>query len=60
MDWALDTARRQGASDMVLSVWTGNERARAFYDRRGFVEVGRYIFRVGDHEDDDRLLRLTL
>ena len=60
MDWALDTARRQGASDMLLSVWTDNHRARAFYERRGFVEVGRYIFRVGDHEDDDHLLRLTL
>ena len=60
MDWALDAAHRQGGSDMVLSVWTGNERARAFYERRGFVEVGRYVFRVGDHEDDDRLMRLTL
>ena len=60
MDWAIDVARNQGASDMLLSVWVDNHRARAFYERRGFVEVGRYIFKVGDHEDDDRLLRLTL
>ena len=60
MDWAMDTARHRGASDMLLSVWVDNHRARAFYERRGFVEVGRYVFRVGDHEDDDRLLRLTL
>ncbi|WP_174286990.1 GNAT family N-acetyltransferase [Sphingomonas bacterium] len=60
MDWATDAARERGSSDMVLSVWVENDRARAFYERRGFVEVGRYVFRVGDHEDDDRLMRLTL
>lgn len=60
MEWAMAAARERAASEMLLSVWVGNHRARAFYERRGFAEVGRYIFRVGEHEDDDRLMRLVL
>ena len=60
MDWAMRAARERGASDMLLSVWIDNHRARAFYERRGFVEVGRYVFRVGDHEDDDCLMQRAL
>ncbi|MGN6817611.1 MAG: GNAT family N-acetyltransferase [Sphingomonas sp.] len=60
MDWALDAMRTQGASEVVLSVFVDNHRARRFYERYGFEEIGRYVFKVGDHEDDDRLMRLTL
>lgn len=59
-DWTVAAARADGARAMLLSVWVDNARARAFYARRGFVEVGSYVFRVGDHEDDDRILRLAL
>lgn len=60
MDWALGTARDRGASEMILSVYVDNHRAKRFYQRYGFVEIGQYIFMVGDHEDDDRLMRLEL
>ncbi|MCX8476528.1 MAG: GNAT family N-acetyltransferase [Sphingomonas sp.] len=60
MDWAADTARARGAAHMVLSVFVDNHRARRFYERRGFREIGRYEFRVGNHVDDDRLLSLDL
>lgn len=60
MDWALDQARSRGASEMILSVYVDNHRARRFYERYGFEEIGRYTFMVGDHEDDDRLMRLEL
>lgn len=59
-DWILDEARRRGAQDIYLSVFTENPRAQAFYRRYGFVEVGRYLFMVGDHGDEDLLLRLRL
>ena len=60
MAWALAEARGGGAGEMVLSVFVDNHRARRFYARYGFVEIGRYAFMVGTHEDDDRIMRLTL
>lgn len=60
MDWALGQARERGAKEIVLSVYVDNHRAKAFYRRYGFVEFGKYTFMVGDHADDDRLMRLNL
>ena len=60
MDWAIDRARTRGASEMILSVYIDNHRARRFYERYGFEEIGKYTFMVGDHQDDDRLMKLTL
>jgi diamine N-acetyltransferase len=53
-------ARARGYEELYLTVWVENHRARRFYERNGFVEVGRYAFVVGDQVDDDRILRLTL
>lgn len=60
MEWALANARARGATEVILSVYVDNHRARRFYERYGFVEFGRYAFMVGDHPDDDRLMRLQL
>jgi ribosomal protein S18 acetylase RimI-like enzyme len=60
MDWALDTAQARGASEVILSVYVDNNRARRFYERYGFVEIGQYTFMVGNKPDDDRLMRLQL
>jgi len=60
MDWTLEAARRRGAAELYLSVFTDNHRARRFYARYGFEEVGPYIFMVGKHEDDDLILRAKL
>jgi GNAT superfamily N-acetyltransferase len=60
MDWALGQARRRGAEQMFLSVFVDNHRARRFYARYGFEEVGRYDFMVGTHADHDLILRRSL
>ncbi|MEO7603343.1 MAG: GNAT family N-acetyltransferase [Sphingomicrobium sp.] len=60
MDWALDEARRRDFTDVVLSVFVDNHRARRFYEKRGFVEIGRWEFMVGNHADDDRIMRVRL
>lgn len=60
LDWAIVTARAAGHSELVLSVYVDNHRARRFYERYGFEEIGRYEFRVGDTIDDDRIMRLAL
>lgn len=59
-DWAKDRARSRGASELWLSVFTENARARRFYARHGFVEVAPYHFMVGDQADEDILCRATL
>jgi ribosomal protein S18 acetylase RimI-like enzyme len=60
MAWAVAEARLRGYRELLLTVWIGNHRARRFYERHGFEEVGRYPFRVGSTVDDDRILRLSL
>lgn len=60
MDWALGEARRRGAREVYLSVFTENYRAQAFYRRYGFVFVAPYKFMVGDQADEDEIWRLEL
>ncbi|HET7709476.1 MAG TPA: GNAT family N-acetyltransferase [Sphingomicrobium sp.] len=60
MDWVVAEARRRGADELYLSVFTDNHRARRFYARYGFEEVGPYAFMVGDHADEDIVMRLAL
>ena len=60
LDWVIDAARARGATDLWLSVFTENHRARAFYTRYGFVEVMPYKFMVGDQADEDIICRLAL
>ncbi len=55
MDWALHQATAHGAEEMVLSVWSGNERAQRFYRRYGFDWVADTHFMVGNHRDDEFL-----
>ena len=60
MDWTLEEARRRGATRLYLTVFVENHRARRFYDRYGFEAVGRYDFMVGNHADEDVIMRKIL
>jgi diamine N-acetyltransferase len=60
MRWALAEARRRGAEELYLSVFVDNHRARCFYARYGFEQVGTYDFMVGTHADLDLVMRLAL
>ena len=60
MDWVLEEAARRGAEEMYLTVFVDNHRARRFYDRYGFEAVGRYDFMVGNHADEDIIMRKRL
>lgn len=60
MDWALEETARRGASRLYLTVFVDNHRARRFYDRYGFEAVGRYDFMVGNHADEDIIMRKVI
>jgi ribosomal protein S18 acetylase RimI-like enzyme len=60
MDWAIAEARRRGAHELYLTVYVDNDRARRVYERYGFEPVGRYDFMVGNHADEDIIMRLIL
>jgi ribosomal protein S18 acetylase RimI-like enzyme len=60
MDWAIAETRARALGHIYLTVWIENHRARRFYERYGFTEVGRYEYRVGSTVDDDRILHLAV
>jgi diamine N-acetyltransferase len=60
MDWAIATARDEGADELLLTVWEHNPRATRFYEKIGFVQVGDYEFPMGNQIDRDLIMRLAL
>ncbi len=60
MTFVESEAQARGAAMLYLSVWVGNERAKRFYARHGYVEVGKNPFMVGTVVDDDRVWRKSL
>lgn len=47
-----DEARARGAKRLVLSVYVVNFAAQTFYQKRGFEEIGRWIFEGFDASED--------
>lgn len=60
IDWAIEEASSRNHSALYLTVYTDNDRARRVYDRYGFEAVGRYAFMVGNHADEDIIMRKRL
>ncbi len=49
-------ARRRGARTLWLGVWERNDRARAFYAKCGFSDVGSHIFLFGTDPQTDLVM----
>ncbi len=60
MDWAIGEARASGAPALLLTVWEENHRARRFYKKTGFSDIGTYAFVIGEQVDTDIVMRLAL
>jgi len=60
LDHALEMARSMHAEFVWLGVWEHNHRAIGFYRKHGFVEFSRHVFRLGDDEQIDILMRISL
>jgi GNAT superfamily N-acetyltransferase len=56
MKQVVDEARARGARTLWLGVWEQNARARAFYARWGFAQVGEHDFVLGHDLQRDLLL----
>jgi diamine N-acetyltransferase len=53
-------ARVRGAQTLWLGVWERNERAKAFYRKCGFHDVGSQVFVLGTDAQNDRIMARSL
>ena len=56
----LDEARQARYGAVWLGVWERNDRARTFYRKYGFRDVGAKTFTVGDDVQNDRVMMCVL
>jgi len=54
---ALSLARESKNHYVWLGVWEKNDKALSFYRKNGFVEFDRHIFRIGDDQQTDLLMK---
>lgn len=59
-DKALQVARQKNADYVWLGVWEENPRAISFYKKNGFVEFDKHIFKLGNDEQTDIMMKLKL
>ena len=57
---AFDIAMQTSADYLWLGVWEENPRAINFYKKDGFVEFDKHIFKLGDDEQTDIMMKLRL
>jgi diamine N-acetyltransferase len=57
---AMQVARQTNANYVWLGVWEENPRAISFYKKNGFVEFDKHIFKLGDDEQTDIMMKLQL
>ncbi|THV58587.1 GNAT family N-acetyltransferase [Chryseobacterium candidae] len=57
---ALETAEQLGKSYLWLGVWEKNLRALQFYRKNGFVEFDKHVFRLGEEEQTDLMMKKVL
>ncbi len=57
---AIDLAKAKNVTYVWLGVWEENHRALAFYNKNGFVPFDKHIFKLGNDEQTDIMMKLTL
>ncbi|MEY3209167.1 MAG: hypothetical protein RL064_1198 [Bacteroidota bacterium] len=57
---AIQIANQNNAEYVWLGVWEENEKAIKFYTKNGFVAFDKHIFKLGDDEQTDIMMKLTL
>ena len=57
---AIQIATQKNADYVWLGVWEENPRAINFYKKNGFVEFDKHIFKLGNDEQTDIMMKLKL
>jgi ribosomal protein S18 acetylase RimI-like enzyme len=57
---ALSIAKQKKVEYIWLGVWEENPRAISFYKKNGFVEFDKHIFKLGEDEQTDIMMKLQL
>ncbi|NML40287.1 GNAT family N-acetyltransferase [Chitinophaga sp. G-6-1-13] len=57
---ALETARLLKKSYLWLGVWENNPRAIRFYEKNGFAAFDKHIFKMGEDEQTDIMMKKVL
>ncbi|MEO4006453.1 GNAT family N-acetyltransferase [Flavobacterium sp. CAU 1735] len=57
---ALETAQKEHKNYVWLAVWEENHRAIRFYTKNGFVAFDTHIFRLGNEEQTDIMMKKVL
>jgi len=57
---AINIAKQKNADYVWLGVWEENPRAINFYKKNGFVEFDKHIFKLGNDEQTDIMMKLKL
>lgn len=57
---AIELAKEKNADYVWLGVWEQNPRAIRFYEKNGFVALDKHIFKLGNDEQTDIIMKLKL
>ncbi len=56
----MEIAKQKDADFIWLGVWEENTKAIGFYKKNGFVEFDKHLFKLGDDEQTDIMMKLQL
>lgn len=59
-DKAIEIAKSKKVSYVWLGVWEENHRALAFYTKNGFKAFDKHLFKLGNDEQTDIMMKLIL
>ncbi|WP_195431069.1 GNAT family N-acetyltransferase [Clostridium sp. D46t1_190503_E9] len=60
MQKAIEIGKENNLSYIWLGVWENNISAIKFYEKQGFVKFDTHVFKLGDDEQTDNLMKLVL
>jgi ribosomal protein S18 acetylase RimI-like enzyme len=59
-EWAIQIASNRKYDYVWLGVWEYNAKAIRFYEKNGFVPFSKHVFRLGDDEQTDIMMKKNL